>query len=68
MQSLGFSELPPRFSLGYTDSLAFACRNAAVFDLRPANVVLTPEGLAVPIDAIACPLDAEARSILGLDD
>ncbi|WAC18565.1 hypothetical protein OVA24_15125 [Luteolibacter sp. SL250] len=65
ISALGFRQLPARFSVGYADSLAFIRNNVAVFDLRPANVVRTPEGLIVPIDCIPARLDADARSILG---
>lgn len=61
---LGFRLLPSRFSVGYVDSLAFVRPDMAVFDLRPANVVRTPAGLIVPIDAIPVRLDAKARAIL----
>ncbi len=61
---LGFRKLPKRFSIGYADSLAFIRNDLAVFDLRPANVVRTEDGLIVPIDAIPVRLDEAARTIL----
>lgn len=61
---LGFVLLSPRYSVGYENSLAFVRDDFAVFDLRPANVVETPEGLIIPIDAIPCRLDETARKIL----
>jgi len=61
---LGFSLLSPRFSVGYENSLAFVRDDVAVFDLRPANVVETPEGLIIPIDAIPCRLVEKAKMIL----
>ncbi len=63
---LGFLLLPERFSVGYADSLAFVRGDVAVFDLRPANVVRTPEGLIVPIDSIPARLDTEAMAVLGV--
>ncbi len=63
-EELGFSLLSERFSVGYADSLAFIREDLAVFDLRPANVVRTEEGLIVPIDAIPVRLDAGARAVL----
>ena len=66
VNELGFQSLPARYSVGYADSLAFLRDDVAVFDLRPANVVRTPEGLIVPIDAIPTVLDATARAILGV--
>lgn len=65
VDELGFRPLPELFSVGYADSLAFVRDDVAVFDLRPANVVRTPEGLIAPIDAIPARLDAVARRILG---
>jgi len=64
VDELGFQLLPERFSVGYADSLAFLREDVAVFDLRPVNVVRTPEGLIAPIDAIPARLDAVARGIL----
>ena len=64
VEDLGFRQLPERFSVGYADSLAFVRNDAAVFDLRPANVVRTPGGVMTPIDAIPVRLDAAARAIL----
>lgn len=64
VEDLGFRLLQGRCSVGYADSLAFVRDDVAVFDLRPANVVRTPEGVIVPIDAIPARLDAAARAIL----
>lgn len=64
-KELGFAQLSPCYSVGYENSLAFVYDDVAVFDLRPANVVETPEGLIIPIDSIPCRLDESARSILG---
>ena len=64
-QELDFECLEPRFSVGYQDSLAFVRDDVAVFDLRSANVVRTPEGLIVPIDAIPVRLNSAAKRILG---
>jgi hypothetical protein len=64
MTELGFGRLPDRFSVGYADSLAFISDEVAVFDLRPANVVRTEDGLIVPINSIPFRLNAEARAIL----
>jgi hypothetical protein len=63
-QELGFEVLPARFAVGYQDSLAFIRDAVAVFDLRPANVVKTPDGLIIPIDSIPVRLDEKARAIL----
>lgn len=64
VDELGFSLLPSRYSVGYADSLAFIRDDVAVFDLRPANVVHTPEGVTAPIDAIPTRLDVAAHVIL----
>ena len=64
-ECLGFDALAEEFLLGYADSLAFIREDIAVFDLRPANVVRTAEGLIVPIDCIPVRLRAAARLILG---
>jgi hypothetical protein len=61
---LGFRPLQSRYSVGYADSLAFVRDDVAVFDLRKANVVRTPEGVIAPIDAIPTRLDTAARAIL----
>ena len=63
---LGFRCLPARFSVGYEDSLGFVRNEIAVFDLRSANVVRTPEGLIVPIDSIPVRLDEKSRAILSV--
>lgn len=65
VEELGFRLLPDRYSVGYVDSLAFLRDDLAVFDLRPANVVRTPDGLIAPIDSIPARLDAKAQAILG---
>lgn len=62
---MGFTLLPSRFYAGYENSLSFIRGDVAVFDLRPANVVLTPDGYIIPIDSIPVRLDAESRAILG---
>jgi hypothetical protein len=48
------------------DSMAFARPRVEVFDLRPANVVRTADGLIVPIDTIPVKLDAADERVLGL--
>jgi hypothetical protein len=46
--------------------MAFARPRVEVFDLRPANVVRTADGLIVPIDTIPVKLDAADERVLGL--
>jgi hypothetical protein len=64
MEELGFTELPTRYSLGYADSLCFVREDVAVFDLRPANVVRTADGIVVPIDSIPVILDEHMLLLL----
>jgi hypothetical protein len=64
VDDLLFSPLPQRFSVGYADSLAFVREDVAVFDLRSANVVRTPEGVISPIDAIPVRLGETGKRIL----
>jgi len=59
---LGFSPLPQHLSVGYQSALAFIRDDVAVFDLRPANVVTTPDGIIVPIDAIPVRVDVAMRA------
>jgi hypothetical protein len=64
VDGLGFKLLQSRYSVGYAESLAFVNNNVAVFDLRPANVVHTTEGVIAPIDAIPTRLNPDERMIL----
>lgn len=64
VDALEFTLLPERFSVGYADSLAFLRDDFAVFDLRSANVVRTPEGVITPIDAIPVRLGEIGQRIL----
>lgn len=64
VDQLGFQELPRSYYVGYAESLSFLRDDIAVFDLRPANVVHTDDGLVVPIDAIPTRLDAEWQTRL----
>ena len=47
----GFSLLPWR-GLGYEGSLSLRCEGFDIWDAHPANVLLSPEGLPLPIDVI----------------
>ncbi|MEY4482711.1 MAG: Serine/Threonine/Tyrosine Kinase found in polyvalent protein, partial [Verrucomicrobiota bacterium] len=47
----GFTLLPWR-SIGYEGSLALRCEGFDIWDVHPANVLLSPEGLPLPIDVI----------------
>lgn len=63
-REFGFELLPARFSIGYANSLAFIRGDIAVFDLRPANVVRTADGVIIPIDSIPVRLDEKSISFL----
>ena len=63
-EELGFVLFPAKFSVGYAESLAFLRADVAVFDLRPANVVKTDNGIIVPIHSIPVLLDESSRRIL----
>ena len=52
MSDLGFTKLRHNHGIGYEDSYAFLRDDAVVFDLRPANVFVTDDGIVVPIDCI----------------
>ena len=47
----GFTLLPWR-GLGYEGSLSLRCEGFDIWDAHPANVLLSPEGLPLPIDVI----------------
>ena len=47
----GFTLLPWR-GLGYENSLSLRCDGFDIWDVHPANVLLSPEGLPLPIDVI----------------
>lgn len=62
---LGFAPLPRHLSVGYQNALAFIRDDFAVFDLRPANVVKTYDGILVPIDVIPVRVDEAMRERFG---
>jgi hypothetical protein len=47
----GFTLLPWR-GIGYEGSLAFRIEGFDIWDVHPANVLISPEGLPLPIDVI----------------
>ncbi len=53
----GFTLLPWR-GIGYEGSLALRFEGYDVWDVHPANVLLSPEGLPLPIDVIITPSPA----------
>lgn len=50
-ESVGFECLPWR-GLGYADSLSFRKEGFDIWDVHPANVLLTTDGLPLPFDTI----------------
>lgn len=52
MTDLGFTKLRHNHGIGYEDSYAFLRDDEVVFDLRPANVFATDDGIVVPINCI----------------
>lgn len=61
---LGFRKLSHNHGIGYEGSYAFLRDELAVFDMRPANVILDDSGLIVPIDCVPVRLSAAARGML----
>lgn len=51
LMAAGFTLLPWR-GLGYEGSLSLRCEGFDIWDVHPANVLLSPEGLPLPIDVI----------------
>ena len=52
VEELGFTKLRHNHGIGYGDSYAFVRDDAVVFDMRPANVFATEDGVIVPVDCI----------------
>ncbi len=61
VEDLGFSKLRHNHGIGYDDSYAFVRDDAVVFDMRPANVFTTEEGLTIPVDCIPVRLPVGKR-------
>jgi len=61
VQELGFTKLRHNHGIGYEDSYAFVRDDAVVFDMRPANVFTTDEGIVIPVDCIPVRLPAGKR-------
>jgi Serine/Threonine/Tyrosine Kinase found in polyvalent proteins len=62
MNDLGFTKLRHNHGIGYENSYAFVRDDAVVFDLRPANVFVTDDGIIVPIDSIPVKLPSGKRA------
>lgn len=61
VDTLGFRKLRHHYGIGYEDSYGFVRDDIAVFDLRPANVILEDSGIIVPIDSIPVRLSDRTR-------
>ena len=57
----GFTLLPWR-GLGYEGSLSLRCEGFDIWDAHPANVLLSPEGLPLPIDVIITRTPAQSST------
>jgi hypothetical protein len=62
MSDLGFTKLRHNHGIGYEDSHAFIRDDVVVFDLRPANVFVTNDGVAIPVDCIPVRLPRGKRA------
>lgn len=65
VEELGFTKLRHNHGIGYDDSYAFVRDDAVVFDLRPANVFATEDGVIVPVDCIPVRLPPGKRDFFG---
>lgn len=63
VDTLGFRKLRHNYGIGHEDSYAFIRDDVAVFDMRPANVILEESGLIMPIDSIPVRLNSVSRSM-----
>lgn len=61
VDDLGFTKLRHNYGIGYEDSYGFIRDDAAVFDLRPANLIVTDSGLTIAVDSIPVRLTQETR-------
>ena len=61
VDELGFSKLRHNHCIGYDDSYAFMRDDTVVFDMRPANVFITEDGIVLPVDCIPVKLPAGKR-------
>lgn len=52
VNDLGFRKLNGNFGIGYVDSYAYVREDVAVFDMRPANVFETADGILIAVDSI----------------
>lgn len=62
-ETFGFRRLaiPP---MGYHMSRSYLSGNLGLFDVHPANAVMAPGGILVPIDFILVEFDAAGRALL----
>ena len=53
-EGYGLRQLHTEASVGAYEARAYAGRRFAIFDVRPANCMRTPEGDVAPFDVIPC--------------
>jgi len=61
-EELGFTKLRHNYGIGYEDSYGFIRDDVAVFDLRPANAVISESGTFAVIDSIPIKLPPDKRT------
>lgn len=64
VDDLGFTKLRHNHGIGYEDSYAFVRDDIAVFDLRPANVIITTDDVPFSFDSIPVRVTASQREYL----
>lgn len=52
VDELGFTKLRHNHGIGYEDSYGFIRDDVAVFDMRPANLIMTDDGILIAVDSI----------------
>lgn len=62
VNDLGFTKMQGNLGIGYADSYAYIRDDVAVFDMRPANVFQTADGLLIAVDSIPVRLTDSNRA------
>jgi hypothetical protein len=65
VDDLGFTKLRHNYGIGYEDSFAFIREDVAVFDMRPANLFKTNDGILIAIDSIPVRLNDATQGAFG---
>lgn len=61
---LGFTKLRHNHGIGYEDSYGFVLGDIAVFDIRPANVIMDADDIPVVVDSIPVRVTEDQRKFL----